>query len=644
MSEDSRQLGEKLFSSIEIIRGTVSPVKYKEYLIPLIYYKRVSDESARIDANPNEGESETKASKLVPYVEQRYRWRVICEPSDDLSQRLSEALAEIPVHDAVKPVTANTDFEILQEDDVLQKLVERLDKIQLDFGSAPPEEFGPIFDNLLTRMYQIEGRGGGGFITPRRIVQLAVQLTDKLAEGTSVHDPTVGSGGFLVQAAEQLGDDTGLHHLEKQVTGQDINPVVAGIARINLEMHGVDGDIAVGDSLSAPQFTTDSELERFDVVLSDFPISSDWKKSELEDNPYGRFPEMKLPRGDRADYAFILHALACLKNIQQDERGGEAALIVPEGIFFRQSEKRYRKHLVENDYIEQIVHLPEDLQQHHSLETAILKLNTDKPAEREGEIRFVDARGEDFYENKNDTTRLTLRGVNEAIAAANDWDNNSEIARTVPRDRIRATDFSLNLAEYLPASDDPARYRFIQRARSQSKGEGKSENIESEDPSFAQRLSDLITASDNAVYVLGKYGGATEAELLDVRNELRDKGYEAYIDRDLEDFPTQDLSGSVTTTMRLAKFCVMVDREASGHLNEYQLAQLNRTVLARLTPEDGGSSRMIGTAEMIDVNYIEEFEFEVRPQERLSEAVDWAEEMVSKRRQKYTEMYDWRER
>jgi type I restriction enzyme M protein len=644
MSEDSRGLGERIFSSIDIIRGTVSPVKYKEYLIPLIYYKRVSDESARIDASLNKNESETEELEPLPYVEQRYRWSVICKPSSDLSQHLSEALGEIPVHDVVEPVTADTDFEILQEDDVLQKLVEYIGEIQLDFGSTPPEEFGPIFDNFLTRMYQIEGRGGGGFITPRRIVQLAVQLTDNLAESTSVHDPTVGSGGFLIQAADRLGDDTGLHHIEQRVAGQDINPVVAGIARINLEMHGVDGDIAAGDSLSAPQFTANGELERFDVVLSDFPISSDWKKSELEDKPYDRFPKMKLPRENRADYAFILHALACLKTVQQDGRGGEAALIVPEGIFFRQFEKSYRKHLVENDYIEQIVHLPENLQQHHSLETAILKLNTDKSAEREGEIRFVDARGEAFYENKNDTTRLTPRGVNEAIAAANDWDSNSEIARTVPHDRIRATDFSLNLAEYLPASDDPARYRFIQQARSQSKEENKRKNIESNEPSFAQRLSDLITASDNAVYVLGKYGGATEAELLDVRNELRDKGYEAYIDRDLEDFPTQDLSGSVTTTMRLAKFCVMVDREASGHLNEYQLAQLNRTVLARLTPEDGGSSRMIGTAEMIDVNYIEEFEFEIRPQERLSEAVDWAEGMVSKRRREYTEMYDWRER
>jgi type I restriction-modification system DNA methylase subunit len=396
--------------------------------------------------------------------------------------------------------------------------------------------------------------------------------------------------------------------------------------------------------LFTPVFTEDGELERFDVVLSDFPISADWKKSELEDDQYSRFSDMKLPRADRADYAFIFHALACLRKPKQDDRGGEATLIVPEGIFFRKHEQRYRQHLVENDYIEQIIHLPENLQQQHSLETALLKLNTDKSAEREGEIRFVDARGEAFYEKKDDATRLTSQGVREALAAANDWDNNSEIARTVPHDRIRAMDFSLNLAEYLPASDDPARYRFKQRAKSRSKGEENTEDIESDDPSFAQRLSDLITSADNAVYVLGKYGGATEAELLDVRNELRDKGYEAYIDRDLEDFPTQDLSGSVTTTMRLAKFCVMVDREASGHLNEYQLAQLNRTVLARLTPEDGGSSQMIGSAEMIDVNYIQEFEFEIRPQERLSEAVDWAEEMVSKRRKKYNEMYDWRER
>jgi len=644
MNEDIQGLGERIFSSTEILRGAVSPVKYKEYLIPLVYYKRISDESSRQDANSDIDELEEKDTEPLPYIDQQYRWSAVCEPSNDLSKRLNEALENIPVHDVVEPVTADTDFEPLQEEGVLQKLVEHIGKIQLDFISASPEDFGPIFDSLLTRMYQIEGRKGGGFITPRRIGEIAVRLTDNLSNSNSIHDPTVGSGGFLVQAAEQLGDETGLHHIDHRIAGQDLNPVVAGIARINLEMHDIDGDIVAGDSLLDPQFTANGEVERFDVVFSDFPMNMIWEKSELEDTPYNRFSGMKLPQATNANYAFILHALGCLKKPDKDGRRGEAALIVPVGVFFRKREKKYRKHLVENDYIEQIIHLPENLQQHHSLETAILKLNTDKPEERKGEIRFVDARGEAFYENKNNTTRLSKRGVDEVIEAADDWDNNSEIARTIPQGRIKATDFSLNISEYLPASEDPARYRYRQRDRNSSEGENGSESTESNEFSFDQRLSDLITASENVVYVLGKYGGATEAELLDVRNELRNKGYDAYIDRDLEDFPTQDLSGSVTTTMRLAKFCVMVDREASGHLNEYQLAQLNRTVLARLTPEDGVSSQMIGTAEMIDVNYIEEFQFEIRPQERLSEAVDWAEEMVSKRRQKYTEIYDWRER
>lgn len=95
--------------------------------------------------------------------------------------------------------------------------------------------------------------------------------------------------------------------------------------------------------------------------------------------------------------------------------------------------------------------------------------------------------------------------------------------------------------------------------------------------------------------------------------------------------------------MRLVGFCVMVDREASGHIDEYRLAEKQRTILARLVPEDGGSTRMIGGSEHVDVNYIRSFEFDLKPQERIEDATKWAEEMLNKRKDVYSDEYEWRD-
>lgn len=160
---------------------------------------------------------------------------------------------------------------------------------------------------------------------------------------------------------------------------------------------------------------------------------------------------------------------------------------------------------------------------------------------------------------------------------------------------------------------------------------------------FDAILGKVIQKLDNTVLILGNYEGAHKAELVRVKRGLEEMGYEAHLFEDLPDFPGQDLSGSVATAMRLVGFCVMVDRQASGHIDEYRLAEKQRTILARLVSTQGGSTRMIGGSEHVDVNYIKTFEFELEPQEVLAEAVKWADQMQEKREQVYSEIYDWRD-
>jgi hypothetical protein len=253
---------------------------------------------------------------------------------------------------------------------------------------------------------------------------------------------------------------------------------------------------------------------------------------------------------------------------------------------------------------------------------------------------------DEFYENAGSTNKLTETGIEQILNQLSSWEtgsNDSDFTQTISTSQLRDRDYSLNPSKYIQGvqqTTSPGLERELQKVDSASYTGAVSLPDE---PGFNDILGKMMEISENTVYVLGSYNGANLAELLDIKNELEEMGYDAHLDEDLPDFPTQDLSGSVATTMRLAGFCVMIDREASGHIDEYRLAEKQRTILARLTPEDGGSTRMIGGAELVDVNYIKSFEFNIRPQEVLDEAVEWATEVMKERKSEYSDHYDWRD-
>lgn len=156
-------------------------------------------------------------------------------------------------------------------------------------------------------------------------------------------------------------------------------------------------------------------------------------------------------------------------------------------------------------------------------------------------------------------------------------------------------------------------------------------------------FNQILESVHRNVLVLGSYQGANEAELITLKDEIEAYGYSAFLVNELPDIPSNDLEQKVATAMRMVGFCIMVDREASGHIDEYEIAKKQRALTARLTPEDGGSTRMIGSSEIVDINHIRAFEFEMRPEEVLHEAIEWSEEMLEERQRAYNEHYEWRD-
>ena len=456
------QLESHLFECADIIRDAVDPTDYKEYILPLVYYKSVSDEfEARYSENVAEyGEEFARTESLydVPVVPEGYLWDDLRTVSDNVDQALNEAFDALTEQNPELGGVFRADYIEADalDDDRLGRLVEHLSKHDLDRDSVPPDMLGEAYMDLVRHFATEEGKDGGQFFTPPEIVNLCVKLVDEFEDGDSFHDPTVGSAGMLIEAARYYREEQGGDPTKLEFTGQESNPDIAAIAKMNLSIHGLNGEIQREDSLGSPLFTDEetNELRRFDRVLANFPFSHDWPKSELQDDPYNRFDwHEKLPRADRGDYAFIMHIAEQLKRPDRDDEGGKAAIVIPHGVLFRKHEARYREPMLENDLVEAIVGLPENLFQNNSIPSAILVLNTDKPAEREGEVQFVHAADEAFYEELSNQNELTDDGIAHVIENFRGWTTEERVSRVVGMDEIRENDYNLNIALYVDTTE-----------------------------------------------------------------------------------------------------------------------------------------------------------------------------------------------
>ena len=456
-------LDSHLFKCADIIRDAVDPTDYKEYILPLVYYKAISDEfEKQLAENTNKYGDEDRARRPnlydVPVVPEGYLWDDLRAVSDNIDQALNEAFDAVTDENPELQGVFRADYIDADalDDDRLGKLVEHLSTHDLDRDSVPPDMLGEAYMDLVRQFAEEEGKSGGQFFTPPQIVNLCVRLVNEFEDGQTFHDPTVGSGGMLIEAARYYREEQDGDPEKLRFSGQEINPDIAAIAKMNLSIHGLNGAIEREDSLSKPAFTNEdkNELTRFDRVLANFPFSADWAKDELQDDPYERFDwHEKLPRADRGDYAFIIHIAKQLKSVERDGTGGKAAIVIPHGVLFRKHESRYRKPMLEKDMVEAVVGLPENLFQNNSIPSAILVLNMDKPAEREDEVQFIHAADEDFYEELSNQNELTDAGLDHIVANFREWSSEERVSRTVSLDEIQENDHNLNIALYVDTTE-----------------------------------------------------------------------------------------------------------------------------------------------------------------------------------------------
>lgn len=376
MKLTQQQLENHLWGAANILRGKTAGQDYKNYILSLMFYKRLCDQweheadEAIAELEKQQGRPFTEKEKAIFRArgEHRFaipdgsRWGDLKTASTNLGEVLTKAMKAVaaaneelrgvftvdwnqPAPDGSgKPLIAN---------EVVHALIEHFGEVNLSNASVPPDVLGRAYEYLIKQFADDAGAKAGEFFTPPEVVDTLVRILEP-RPGDTAYDPTSGSGGMLVHTADYLREH-GHHATSARYSAQEMNWGNAAIGKINSVLHGLEADIKAGSStITDPQFLEDGHVKKFSLVLANFPFSDEfwWLKPEQQTDdkkkkdklkkeifgkegfkdPFGRFgrgTSFPAPPPGYGDYAFILHIVSSLT----DE--GRAGIVCPQGVLFR---------------------------------------------------------------------------------------------------------------------------------------------------------------------------------------------------------------------------------------------------------------------------------------------------------------------
>ncbi len=449
-----QEINNVVWRACDTFRGTIDPSQYKDYILVMLFVKYLSDlHRDRYEALKKEfGDNETMIQRRL----QRERFIIPdgcsfydlydARNKDDIGERINKALEALEDANKAKlaEVFRNIDFNNKHNLGETKERNRRLKDLLKDFNSPKldlrPERVGSadIIGNcylyLISHFASDAGKKGGEFYTPDEVAELLAKLV-KPQSGDRICDPTCGSGGLLINAAEQVPDGN------FAVFGQEINGSTLALAKMNMFLHGLDNArIERGDTLNNPQLKEDDRLMQFNVVVANPPFSLDkWGAEDAHKDPYSRY-HRGIPPKSKADWAFISHMVETAV-----DDGGRVGVVVPHGVLFRgSSEGKIREAMIQENLLEAVIGLPEKLFFGTGIPAAILIFRKGRKKE---DVLFIDASSE--FGTGTKQNRLTPENIEKILKTYEDFKTTDKYSYVATPKEIEENDYNLNIPRYV---------------------------------------------------------------------------------------------------------------------------------------------------------------------------------------------------
>ena len=477
-NREREELHKAIWSIADDLRGSVDGWDFKQYILGIMFYRYISENITKYinDGERKAGDKDFDYAKISDSEAESVRQDLVkekgffilpselfcnvCNRAKD-DDNLNETLEKIfrNIENSAKGAESEDDFSGLFDDidvnsnklgatvakrnDKLVKILEGINGIKLgNYQDNSIDAFGDAYEFLMTMYASNAGKSGGEFYTPQEVSELLTRLA--VVGKTSVnkvYDPACGSGSLLLKAAKILGKE----NVRNGFYGQEINLTTYNLCRINMFLHDIDYDkfnIACEDTLTNPQHWDD---EPFEVIVSNPPYSIKWAGDDnavLINDP--RFsPAGVLAPKSKADFSFIMHSLSWLAT------NGVAAIVCFPGILYRGgAEQKIRKYLIDNNFVDCLIQLPDNLFFGTSIATCIMVL---KKSKKDNSTLFIDASKECVKVTNNN--KLTDENINNIVEIFEKREDKEYVAKLVSNKEIAENDYNLSVSTYVEQED-----------------------------------------------------------------------------------------------------------------------------------------------------------------------------------------------
>jgi len=453
-----------LWEAACVIRGPIDAPKFKDYILPLLFLKRLSDvfedELHELDETARHVDDDHDLVRF--YIPQAARWENIRRVTTGLGDYLTDAVRAVARENPrlqgvidIKDFNETAAGQRILSDEQLSALVQVLSRYRLGLRDVDRNDFGQAYEYLLRKFAEGQGQSAGEFFTPPEVAELMALILDP-EPGDTIYDPTCGSARLLVKTSlrfvAKYGTSSRIAPLK--LFGQEINPNTFAMARMDVFIYDLDAEIRLGDTMHRPAFTNaDGSLQRFRKVTANPMWNQKFALSTYENDAYDRF-RFGIPPSSSADWGWIQHMFASL----QDD--GKMAVVLDTGAVSRGSgnagsnrERDIRKAFVERDLIEAVFLLPENLFYNTTAPGIILVIRRHDAAQRPhaGQILLVNASQE--FAKGRPKNYLTPENIARVADAYLNWREIEGLSKIISTDDAIRNDYNLSPSRYVATNN-----------------------------------------------------------------------------------------------------------------------------------------------------------------------------------------------